>query len=219
RQFRHLRRRTQTISAAAPSASNTFRPPHPPPPAAAPYVRGDETMQPRSAPPPPVNFTSIVSRPPNRINPNNRMSNAGASLLRYQDQYLYDDRYFFNEEEVALILELSDDDDDVVVLDDSNNFTGGGGGNTNSNININNNGGLSERTISQNLRTRSSLEVNVDNYEQEVCVICQDDLFGEHENIIATLDCGHVYHVECIKKWLRSKNECPICKARALNFN
>ncbi|XP_012854493.1 PREDICTED: E3 ubiquitin-protein ligase MBR2-like [Erythranthe guttata] len=142
-------------------------------------------MQPRSAPPPPVNFTSIVSRPPNRINPNNRMSNAGASLLRYQDQYLYDDRYFFNEEEVALILELSDDDDDVVVLDDSNNFTGGGG----------------------------------DNYEQEVCVICQDDLFGEHENIIATLDCGHVYHVECIKKWLRSKNECPICKARALNFN
>ncbi|EYU23094.1 hypothetical protein MIMGU_mgv11b020548mg, partial [Erythranthe guttata] len=169
-----------------------------------------------------VNFTPIVSRPPNRINPNNRMSNAAASLLRYQDQYLYDDRYFFDEEEVALILELSDDDDDVdvVILDDNNNFTAGGGGSGgNSNININNNGGLSERTISQNLRTRSSLEVNVDSYEQEVCVICQDDLFGEHENIIATLNCGHVYHVECIKNWLRTKNECPICKARALNFN
>ncbi|EYU23091.1 hypothetical protein MIMGU_mgv1a018886mg [Erythranthe guttata] len=175
-------------------------------------------MQPRSAPLPPVNFTPIVSRPPNRINPNNRMSNAAASLLRYQDQYLYDDRYFFDEEEVALILELSDDDDDddVVILDD-NNFTGGGGGGGGSSNN--NNGGLSERTISQNLRTRSSLEANVDNYEQEVCVICQDDLFGEHENIIATLDCGHVYHVECIKNWLRTKNECPICKARALNFN
>lgn len=30
------------------------------------------------------------------------------------------------------------------------------------------------------------------------------------------LDCGHEYHVACIKKWLSKKNSCPICKKTTL---
>ncbi|XP_012854494.1 PREDICTED: E3 ubiquitin-protein ligase MBR1-like [Erythranthe guttata] len=79
---------------------------------------------------------------------------------------------------------------------------------------------LSEETIVKNLRTRaSSMEINDVDYEQEVCVVCLDDLFGENEKVIATLGCGHVYHVECIKNWLLRKNECPMCKSKALVFD
>ncbi|RVW55369.1 putative E3 ubiquitin-protein ligase HIP1 [Vitis vinifera] len=33
---------------------------------------------------------------------------------------------------------------------------------------------------------------------------------------VGNLDCGHVYHVACIKEWLAQKNSCPICKNTAL---
>lgn len=33
---------------------------------------------------------------------------------------------------------------------------------------------------------------------------------------VGTLDCGHEYHVDCIKMWLVVKNTCPICKSTAL---
>uniref|UniRef100_A0A2K2C9X0 RING-type E3 ubiquitin transferase n=1 Tax=Populus trichocarpa TaxID=3694 RepID=A0A2K2C9X0_POPTR len=35
---------------------------------------------------------------------------------------------------------------------------------------------------------------------------------------IASLDCGHEYHADCLKKWLRLKNVCPICKSEALTM-
>ncbi|CAF2055730.1 unnamed protein product [Brassica oleracea] len=38
----------------------------------------------------------------------------------------------------------------------------------------------------------------------------------KNEKKIATLDCGHEYHAECLEKWLIVKNLCPICKSEAL---
>lgn len=35
---------------------------------------------------------------------------------------------------------------------------------------------------------------------------------------IGGVDCGHEYHSECIKKWLVTKNSCPVCKSTALNY-
>lgn len=53
--------------------------------------------------------------------------------------------------------------------------------------------------------------------EQEVCSIC---LEGLDDKVIAKLDCGHEYHVECIKEWLlRRNNFCPLCKATALEVD
>ncbi|KAK2657500.1 hypothetical protein Ddye_010552 [Dipteronia dyeriana] len=48
----------------------------------------------------------------------------------------------------------------------------------------------------------------------ECCCICQEK-YASGE-VIGNLDCGHVYHVECITQWVLLKNSCPICKAPAL---
>ncbi|KVH93098.1 Zinc finger, RING/FYVE/PHD-type [Cynara cardunculus var. scolymus] len=50
--------------------------------------------------------------------------------------------------------------------------------------------------------------------ELNSCVICQTNYDDEEQ--IGVLDCGHEYHVECVKKWLIVKNTCPVCKSTAL---
>ncbi|PWA76355.1 RING/U-box superfamily protein [Artemisia annua] len=45
------------------------------------------------------------------------------------------------------------------------------------------------------------------------CTVCQEEY--EEEDEIGKLDCGHFYHMYCIKQWLAQKKTCPICKAEA----
>lgn len=82
---------------------------------------------------------------------------------------------------------------------------------------------LSDENIADHLKTRlycsvseninleelPSLDQNVD-----LCIICQDQYQGNDR--LGCLDCGHQYHHECLKKWLKLKNVCPICKSTAL---
>lgn len=42
------------------------------------------------------------------------------------------------------------------------------------------------------------------------CSICFSDIKWYNKN---TLYCGHVYHRNCIKKWLTKKDNCPYCRA------
>ena len=50
----------------------------------------------------------------------------------------------------------------------------------------------------------------------EKCVICFED-FEENESVKMT-NCFHIFHYNCIKKWIESKQElieepdCPICR-------
>ncbi|KAA8526794.1 hypothetical protein F0562_008977 [Nyssa sinensis] len=84
--------------------------------------------------------------------------------------------------------------------------------------------GLLEETITSHLKTRTNVSstttfVNLDeaayvDQETDFCVICQIDYKNQEK--IGILDCGHEYHVDCIKKWLLVKNACPICKSMAL---
>lgn len=49
--------------------------------------------------------------------------------------------------------------------------------------------------------------------------ICSFGMFQtdyEKQEKIGTLDCGHEYHADCVKRWLLVKNTCPICKSSAL---
>ena len=41
----------------------------------------------------------------------------------------------------------------------------------------------------------------------------QEDYEADDE--MGKLECGHFYHIDCIKQWLARKNICPICKTVA----
>lgn len=86
--------------------------------------------------------------------------------------------------------------------------------------------GLSEEIISSQLKVKtyisSPISINLEeaacvDQESESCIICQDDYKSKDE--IGILDCGHEYHADCLKKWLRMKNVCAICKSEALNID
>ncbi|CAL5390743.1 unnamed protein product [Camellia sinensis] len=83
--------------------------------------------------------------------------------------------------------------------------------------------GLSEETITSHLKTRTYIssticmnpeEAACADQDTDFCVICQTDYKNQEK--IGALDCGHEYHVDCVKKWLLIKNTCPICKSVAL---
>ncbi len=46
--------------------------------------------------------------------------------------------------------------------------------------------------------------------QENNCIICIGDF--EIGDKVTSLPCLHVFHTECIKSWLQSKNHCPICK-------
>ncbi|KAL3700341.1 hypothetical protein R1sor_018363 [Riccia sorocarpa] len=80
--------------------------------------------------------------------------------------------------------------------------------------------GLDPETVSKRLKrskysTRSVI-ISVCSQESDVkCSICQEEY--EDGDELGKIDCGHSYHVACIKQWLVQKNQCPICKASALS--
>ncbi|KAK4426713.1 putative E3 ubiquitin-protein ligase RHG1A [Sesamum alatum] len=47
------------------------------------------------------------------------------------------------------------------------------------------------------------------------CSICQEEY--ELDDETGKLNCGHFYHIDCIKQWLGQKNTCPICKTAAVS--
>lgn len=43
-------------------------------------------------------------------------------------------------------------------------------------------------------------------FSRDVCSICLEDGY------MVKLSCDHVFHEDCIKKWLHHKNTCPLCR-------
>ncbi|XP_010487322.1 PREDICTED: probable E3 ubiquitin-protein ligase HIP1 [Camelina sativa] len=81
--------------------------------------------------------------------------------------------------------------------------------------------GLSEEDVKDLLKRKTSLATRINleeapstDLESDSCTICQENY--KHQDKIATLDCKHEYHTECLQKWLVIKNVCPICKSEAL---
>jgi len=46
---------------------------------------------------------------------------------------------------------------------------------------------------------------------KENCSICNCDI--EINDMIANLDCNHIFHTNCISEWVMYKPECPCCRA------
>jgi len=40
------------------------------------------------------------------------------------------------------------------------------------------------------------------------CAVCYEDL----KEKATLLPCGHLYDKDCIEKWLKQHNQCPICR-------
>jgi hypothetical protein len=49
------------------------------------------------------------------------------------------------------------------------------------------------------------------------CTICIEDF--KEEYYIVKLDCGHLFHEECISEWGLYKQECPVCKKEISHYN
>jgi hypothetical protein len=43
---------------------------------------------------------------------------------------------------------------------------------------------------------------------ENVCVICLDDITSN----LHSLPCHHDFHVNCIEKWTKKSNSCPLCR-------
>ena len=63
--------------------------------------------------------------------------------------------------------------------------------------------------INKNLINKSSVSV-YKKLNDEVCVICQDDI--SKGDVIRTLNCKHIYHLDCIDTWFIENKKCPTCK-------
>ncbi|CAM0954090.1 unnamed protein product [Alopecurus aequalis] len=73
--------------------------------------------------------------------------------------------------------------------------------------------GLREDEIVRGLRMVKHSAFDRKHFSTEAeksCSICQEEYEASEE--IGRLNCGHGYHVHCIKQWLSRKNACPICK-------
>ncbi|XP_056159284.1 E3 ubiquitin-protein ligase SGR9, amyloplastic-like [Syzygium oleosum] len=50
----------------------------------------------------------------------------------------------------------------------------------------------------------------VSDYGDDGCVICKDEISREEE--AARMPCKHIFHHECIVRWLNASNLCPLCR-------
>ncbi|KAK4337878.1 hypothetical protein RND71_042365 [Anisodus tanguticus] len=76
--------------------------------------------------------------------------------------------------------------------------------------------GLSEETILSRLKQHKYICIKIkDPVDSEPCCICQEE-YKDGEDLGA-LECGHDFHADCIKQWLKHKNLCPVCKTTGLN--
>ncbi|CAD8062959.1 unnamed protein product [Paramecium primaurelia] len=48
--------------------------------------------------------------------------------------------------------------------------------------------------------------------QEKTCYICQEDFRNGEQ--IAMMNCNHGFHEDCIAKWLRMNNSCPVCRCK-----
>ncbi|AQK90352.1 putative RING zinc finger domain superfamily protein isoform X2 [Zea mays] len=81
------------------------------------------------------------------------------------------------------------------------------------------NTGLADEKISKCVKEVvccSSDQMQTDQDDQDddgSCVICLEGY--RDKDMLGILKCRHDFHAGCIKKWLQTKNSCPVCKAAA----
>ncbi|XP_015059955.1 uncharacterized protein LOC107005815 isoform X1 [Solanum pennellii] len=79
--------------------------------------------------------------------------------------------------------------------------------------------GLKENEITQCVRRTKPFSLNnfshLHTEVEKKCSICQEEYEADDE--MGKLGCGHFYHIDCIRQWLKHKNNCPVCKSVAMS--
>ena len=71
--------------------------------------------------------------------------------------------------------------------------------------------GLDEETIQNFPITKLKSIKNLSDNKRK-CLICLEN-FKKGDNCII-LNCNHIFHCECAKKWMKYKGYCPLCKIK-----
>ena len=70
---------------------------------------------------------------------------------------------------------------------------------------------FNKKTISNvKKETKDHIVINKD-FENNECIICLEPMIINDR--VRILRCGHMYHYDCINKWIEKKGEinCPLC--------
>ncbi|XP_057851709.1 uncharacterized protein LOC131061870 [Cryptomeria japonica] len=71
-----------------------------------------------------------------------------------------------------------------------------------------------EREIRQVVEDLRSIKISGDHLNENItCVICLSDFEGAEEACQLRCHERHIFHRECIEKWLKRQNQCPMCRA------
>ncbi|KAL8153024.1 hypothetical protein V2J09_010784 [Rumex salicifolius] len=76
---------------------------------------------------------------------------------------------------------------------------------------------LSEETLTKCLKKtvyKTAIDGMVQTGDDTKCSICQEE-YEEGNEVGRLVVCEHGYHSDCIQRWLKLKNWCPICKSSA----
>ncbi|GLJ55624.1 hypothetical protein SUGI_1194580 [Cryptomeria japonica] len=76
---------------------------------------------------------------------------------------------------------------------------------------------LPPSSSSNNNKIAVEMEMGVFNYRcdeegEKECVICLSE-YEEDDAVVALKPCHHNFHVDCIRRWLQCKLQCPLCNA------
>ena len=70
---------------------------------------------------------------------------------------------------------------------------------------------FNKKTISNvKKETKDHIVINKE-FENNECIICLEPMIINDK--VKILECGHMYHYDCINKWIEKKGEinCPLC--------
>lgn len=63
------------------------------------------------------------------------------------------------------------------------------------------------RMLMKSLNSRFPDATSEELEEQGECIICRDPLTEGKK-----LECGHIFHLDCLRRWFQESNVCPVCK-------
>jgi len=67
-----------------------------------------------------------------------------------------------------------------------------------------------ENKEKEGLRDRNLKQLNNDSFKENKIEANFEN--KQDNNFIAKLNCGHIFHSDCIANWMKKKNTCPLCK-------